>query len=64
MIERNPVFWSCPLSNKWLSVQFDYTIGPDGLLHQTQIDDNERRTELWNEDLRWVDHMFQDFAAG
>jgi len=47
-----------------ISVQFDYKIGPDGLLAQTQIDDNERRPELWQEDLKWVGYMFDDFAAG
>jgi len=47
-----------------ISVQFDYKIGEDGVLRQTQIDDNERRAELWESDLRWVGHMFEDFAAG
>ena len=47
-----------------ISVQFDYKIGPDGKLLQTQIDENERRVELWNEDLRWVAYMFEEFAAG
>lgn len=46
-----------------IAVQFDYKIGPDGLLHQTQIDDNQRRAELWKEDLKWVGHMFDDFVA-
>lgn len=47
-----------------IAVQFDYKIGPEGHLIQTQIDDNERREELWKEDLRWVDIMFKDFLAG
>lgn len=47
-----------------ISVQFDYKIGPDGLLHQSQIDDNDRRAELWESDLRWVAYMFEDFVAG
>jgi len=47
-----------------ISVQFDYKIGEDGLLHQMQLDDNERRAELWQEDLKWVGYMFDDFAAG
>jgi len=47
-----------------IAVQFDYKVGPDGLLHQTQIDDNERRAELWESDLKWVGYMFEDFAAG
>ena len=46
-----------------ISVQFDYKIGADGLLVQTQIDDNERREELWKEDLRWVDIMYKDFLV-
>jgi NADH dehydrogenase FAD-containing subunit len=46
-----------------ISVQFDYEIGADGLLHQKQIDDNERRAELWQEDLKWVGYMFEDFAS-
>jgi len=47
-----------------ISVQFDYKIGPDGHLVQTQFDDNERRAQLWAEDLRWVGLMFEDFVAG
>jgi hypothetical protein len=48
---------------KCAAAQFDYKIGPEGHLIQTQIDDSERREELWKEDLRWVDLMYQDFAA-
>ncbi len=44
-----------------ISVQFDYTMGPNGHLLQTQIDDNERSASLWREDLRWygnaISHM-------
>jgi len=47
-----------------ISVQFDYQIGPDGVLRQIQLDDNDRRAHLWAEDLRWVGFMFDDFAAG
>ena len=47
-----------------IAVQFDYEIGPDGLLRQKQIDDNERRPELWESDLKWIGYMFEDFAAG
>ena len=47
-----------------ISVQFDYKIGPDGLLRQIQLDDNDRRAHLWAEDLRWAGFMFDDFAAG
>jgi len=47
-----------------ISVQFDYELGADGVLKQTQFDDNDRRPELWDEDLRWVGLMFEDFLAG
>lgn len=47
-----------------ISVQFDYKMGPEGHIIQTQIDDNERRTQLWEEDLRWISLMFEDFATG
>jgi NADH dehydrogenase FAD-containing subunit len=47
-----------------ISVQFDYKIGADGVLRQTQIDDNQRRPELWEEDLKWVGYMFDDFVKG
>ena len=47
-----------------ISVQFDYKMGPEGHLLQSQIDDNDRRPELWQEDLRWISLMFQDFALG
>lgn len=46
-----------------ISVQFDYKMGPEGHLIQTQIDDNERREELWKEDLRWYQIMMKDFTA-
>lgn len=43
-----------------IAVQFDYKMGPEGHLLQSQIDDNDRRPELWQEDLRWISLMFQD----
>ncbi len=46
-----------------ISVQFDYKLGDDGVLEQTQIDDNDRREKLWEEDLRWVATMYEDFIA-
>lgn len=46
-----------------IAAQFDHKIGPDGLLHQTQLDDNHRRAELWQENLKWVGYMFDDFPA-
>jgi NADH dehydrogenase FAD-containing subunit len=47
-----------------ISVQFDYAVGPDGQLVQKQIDDNERRRALWDEDLRWYGFKMQDFVTG
>jgi NADH dehydrogenase FAD-containing subunit len=47
-----------------IAVQFDYKIDEKGVLIQTQIDDNDRRPELWDSDLKWVGYMFEDFAAG
>ncbi|WP_151445880.1 NAD(P)/FAD-dependent oxidoreductase [Lacisediminimonas profundi] len=47
-----------------ISVQFDYKMGPEGHLIQTQVDDHERRKQLWEEDLRWYATMIEDFAAG
>lgn len=47
-----------------IAVQFDYTMGPEGHLIQAQIDDNERRAKLWEEDLRWIGLMFDDFVLG
>lgn len=47
-----------------IAVQFDYKIGDDGLLRQTQFDDNDRRPQLWDEDLRWAALTFADFTAG
>ena len=46
-----------------ISVQFDYKMGAEGHLLQTQIDDNERRAELWEEDKRWYNLMMTDFTA-
>ena len=40
-----------------ISVQFNYAMGPEGHLVQTQIDDNDRRLALWQEDLRWYGHI-------
>jgi NADH dehydrogenase FAD-containing subunit len=47
-----------------ISVQFDYRLDDKGVLIQTQIDDNERRAKLWDEDLRWYGFMVEDFMAG
>lgn len=47
-----------------ISVQFDYHMGPEGHLVQTQTDDHQRRAELWSEDLRWYGLMMKDFVQG
>jgi NADH dehydrogenase FAD-containing subunit len=47
-----------------ISVQFDYHMGPEGHLVQTQTDDHNRRKELWSEDLRWYGLMVQDLIGG
>ena len=47
-----------------IAVQFDYKLDEKGVLIQTQIDDNDRRPELWESDLKWIGYMFEDFAAG
>ena len=46
-----------------ISVQFDYVMGPQGHLVQTQIDDNDRRRKLWDEDLRWYALQVQDMVG-
>ncbi len=43
-----------------ISVQFDYKMGAQGHLIQTQIDDNARSAYLWREDLRWYGHTIGD----
>lgn len=47
-----------------ISVQFDYKMGPEGHLIQSQIDDNDRRRALWDEDLRWYGLMMNDLVSG
>jgi NADH dehydrogenase FAD-containing subunit len=47
-----------------IAVQFDYRVGDDSVLQQTQLDDNDRRAKLWDEDLRWAALTFADFTAG
>ncbi len=44
-----------------ISVEFTYEVGPDGLVHQTQIDIDVRTPDLLEEDFVWVDGMFNDF---
>jgi len=47
-----------------IAVQFDYKLGDDGVLQQTQFDDNDRRAKLWEEDLRWAALIYADFLTG
>ncbi|MCF8172752.1 MAG: NAD(P)/FAD-dependent oxidoreductase [Candidatus Methylopumilus sp.] len=44
-----------------ISVSFSYTMGPDDEILQKAIDDNDRRPELWTEDLKWLGGMYADF---
>ncbi len=52
-----------PEKKEGISVQFDYKMGPEGHLIQTQIDNSDRSAELWREDLRWYAIMMNDFAG-
>lgn len=44
-----------------ISVIFDYEVGADDLVHQTQIDIDVRTPDLMQEDFAWVEGMFNDF---
>ncbi len=46
-----------------ISVQFDYKMGPEGHLVQTQLDDNERRKSVWDEDLLWYRLMMEEMTG-
>ena len=46
-----------------ISVQFDYTLNAQGVIEQTQIDDNDRRAALVAENFRWAGHKFEDMFA-
>lgn len=46
-----------------ISVQFDYRINAQGIIEQTQIDDNDRRAALVSEDFQWARNMYQDMFA-
>jgi hypothetical protein len=43
-----------------VSVQFDYKVDEKGAILQTQVDDNERRSELVIEDFGWARNMYED----
>jgi NADH dehydrogenase FAD-containing subunit len=46
-----------------ISVQFDYRVNDKGVIEQTQIDDNERRKELVDENFRWAGLKFDDMFS-
>ena len=46
-----------------IAVQFDYKVNAQGILEQTQIDDNDRRDALVKEDFRWFGLMAEDLFA-
>jgi NADPH-dependent 2,4-dienoyl-CoA reductase/sulfur reductase-like enzyme len=46
-----------------ISVQFDYQVNAQGLIEQSQIDDNERRADLVTEDFRWYGRMTEELFA-
>ena len=43
-----------------ISVQFDYTLNAQGVIEQTQIDDNDRRAELVAENFKWAGGLFEE----
>ena len=43
-----------------ISVQFDYTVNAQGVIEQTQIDDNDRRADLVSENFKWAGLKFGD----
>ncbi|MBL8310421.1 MAG: FAD-dependent oxidoreductase [Burkholderiales bacterium] len=46
-----------------IAVQFDYKINGEGIIEQTQLDDNVRRADLVREDFRWFARMVDDLFA-
>ncbi|MEQ1593699.1 MAG: FAD/NAD(P)-binding oxidoreductase [Casimicrobium sp.] len=46
-----------------INVQFDYKLNAEGIIEQSQIDDNVRRTELLSEDFKWFSRMVEDLFA-
>jgi hypothetical protein len=46
-----------------ISVKFEYKMGAEGHLLQTVTDDNDRRQQLWQDDLRWYGNMVKDFTG-
>ena len=46
-----------------IAVQFGYELQSDGLIKQTQIDVDIRSPDLFEENFRWANMMFEDFLA-
>ncbi len=46
-----------------IAVQFDYEIGPEGIIRQTQIDVDIRSPDLVEENFRWAARMYGDFLV-
>ncbi len=46
-----------------INVGFDYALNEQGIIAQTQIDDNERRAELVPMDFAWAKTMYDDMFA-
>lgn len=46
-----------------INVQFDYKINAQGIIEQTQIDDNDRREALLQEDFKWYGHLVEDMLG-
>ncbi len=46
-----------------ISVQFDYKVNDKGVIEQTQIDDNQRRAQLVDENFRWAGLKFDDMFS-
>jgi NADH dehydrogenase FAD-containing subunit len=47
-----------------LNVQFDYDFDAEGRVRQVQRDFNERTPELFKDDFRWIDFMFEEMFGG
>lgn len=45
-----------------ISVEFDYSVGADGLVVQNQIDVDVRTPDLMDVDFAWINGMFDDFV--
>lgn len=46
-----------------IAVQFDYSVNAQGVIEQVQLDDNDRREQLVQEDFRWYARMVDELFA-